>query len=362
MLSKLQKNILKSIIWFNHDLDFVRQMEFQKMKLSEIKVSLIVPLYNVEKYIQQCIDSILVQTHKNIEIILVDDGAPDNSGKIADEYASKDTRIRVVHKKNGGVSSARNAGIDVSTGDYICFADGDDWLEPNYVEYLLSLVADNRAEASVTTDMFTTFYGKPSDNTHVKVCPGHEAAVDILCYNMPIGVYCKMFKRTLLDKGVRFDETLFIGEGFNFNTDAFQRADKVAIGHQRVYHYRRDNEDSAMTKFNIKKIICALKAIECIDDKIVNREPNILKALKFANWHTHCDMLFFIFLGNAEKQHEAIYSKCFRVARKDALIALFVPTSFKEKLRAIITWIYPKTIAYLMKWRRKCHVIKKRRR
>lgn len=149
------------------------------------KISLIVPIYNVEKYLQQCIDSILVQTYKNLEIILVDDGSPDSSGKIADENALKDSRIRVVHKENGGVSSARNVGIEIATGEYICFADGDDWLEPNYVEYLLSLAVENDAEASVTTDMFTTFYEQASRNNKVKVCSGHEAAIDILCYNMP---------------------------------------------------------------------------------------------------------------------------------------------------------------------------------
>ena len=325
------------------------------------KISLIVPIYNVEKYLQQCIDSILVQTHKNLELILVDDGSPDTSGKIADENALRDSRIKVVHKENGGVSSARNAGIEIATGEYICFADGDDWLEPEYVEYLLSLAVENDAEASVTTDMFTTFYEQPSRNNNIKVCSGHEAAIDILCYNMPIGVYCKLFKRTLLNKDVRFDNSLFIGEGFNFNTDAFQRAVRVAIGYRRVYHYRRDNEDSAMTKFNIKKIVCALKAIECIDSKIVDRKKDILNALKFANWHTHCDMLFFVVLGKAEKQYKEIYSQCYDIARRDALVALSVPTSRKEKIRAIVTWIYPKTIAYLMQWRRKYYAIKNRR-
>lgn len=324
-----------------------------------IKVSLIVPIYNVEKYLQQCIDSIINQTYKNLEIILVNDGSPDNSGKIADENAIKDVRIKVVHKTNGGVSSARNAGLNIATGDYICFADGDDWLEPNYVEYLLALILKYKTDISITTDMYTTFYGKPSKNHNIKVCSGHDAAIDILCYNMPIGVYCKMFKRSLLDKGIRFEEKLFIGEGFNFNTDAFQRAQSVVIGHQRVYHYRRDNEDSAMTKFNINKIICALKAIKFIENKIINREKHILNALNFAKWHTHCDMLFFIILGNGVKQHNDIYTECYKIAKNNALIALSVPTSQKEKIRAIITWIYPKTIAYLMKFRRWYHAIKK---
>jgi glycosyltransferase involved in cell wall biosynthesis len=106
-----------------------------------IKVSIIVPVYKAEKYISKCIESLVVQTIKDIEIILVDDGSPDNSGKICDEYSYKDNRIKVVHKVNGGVSSARNNGIKASIGEYILFVDSDDWVENNYVEALLKAKA-----------------------------------------------------------------------------------------------------------------------------------------------------------------------------------------------------------------------------
>ena len=89
------------------------------------KISIIVPIYKVEKYINKCIDSILNQTYKNIEVILVDDGSPDNCGKICDKYLLKDDRIKVIHKENGGLSSARNAGLDIATGDYIGFVDSE---------------------------------------------------------------------------------------------------------------------------------------------------------------------------------------------------------------------------------------------
>lgn len=92
------------------------------------RVSVIVPVYNVEKYLKKCVNSIIHQTYKNLEIILVDDGSPDRSGALCDHLATKDSRIRVIHKKNGGVSSARNAGIEAATGEYICFVDSDDWL------------------------------------------------------------------------------------------------------------------------------------------------------------------------------------------------------------------------------------------
>lgn len=98
-----------------------------------ILVSVIVPVYKVEDYLRKCVDSILVQTYKNLEIILVDDGSPDNCGAICDEYALLDGRVKVIHKENGGLSDARNAGLDVCTGEYIAFVDSDDWVDEDYI-------------------------------------------------------------------------------------------------------------------------------------------------------------------------------------------------------------------------------------
>ena len=108
--------------------------------LNDINVSVIVPVYNVEKYLARCIQSILAQQHTNLEIILVDDGSPDSSGKIIDTFAEKDSRIIPVHKQNGGVSSARNAGLDIASGEYVLFVDADDHIEPEYTDYFLQLL------------------------------------------------------------------------------------------------------------------------------------------------------------------------------------------------------------------------------
>ena len=113
------------------------------------KVSIIVPVYKVEKYLRKCIDSIINQTLKDIEIILVDDGSPDNCGKICDEYAAKDTRIKVIHKENGGLSSARNAGMEVAEGEYIGFVDSDDWIETDYVGELLFCLIQSESDMAI---------------------------------------------------------------------------------------------------------------------------------------------------------------------------------------------------------------------
>ena len=112
-------------------------------------ISVIVPIYKVESYLKKCVDSIINQTMTDLEIILVDDGSPDNCGKICDAYAEQDARIRVIHKENGGVSSARNAGLDICTGDYIGFVDGDDYIAPDMYKILREKITANKASIAI---------------------------------------------------------------------------------------------------------------------------------------------------------------------------------------------------------------------
>lgn len=111
-------------------------------------ISVIVPIYNVEKYLQRCVDSIINQTYRNLEIILVNDGSPDNCPKMCDDYAKKDSRIKVVHKENGGLSDARNVGMEVATGEYISFIDSDDWIELNMIELLYNNLIETDSDIS----------------------------------------------------------------------------------------------------------------------------------------------------------------------------------------------------------------------
>ena len=117
--------------------------------MQDVLVSVIVPVYNVEAYLGRCVDSILAQTYGNLEVILVDDGTKDNCDKLCDAYAAIDTRVRVIHKENGGLSSARNAGIDIARGEYLVFVDSDDWIEPDAVESMLSLALEHQTELVV---------------------------------------------------------------------------------------------------------------------------------------------------------------------------------------------------------------------
>ena len=320
------------------------------------KVSVIVPVYNVDPFLEKCVESILEQTWDFIEIILVDDGSTDNSGLICDKMQQKDSRIKVLHKKNSGVSAARNSGIELASGGFICFVDGDDYVMPDYIEYMLELLIKNKADIALTTQMFGNFDEKQVERDEIKIWNGEDAVEAILCYQVPIGCYCKLFRTKFLSN-IKFIPEIFIGEGFNFNVAAFQKAKKVIAGKRKTYYYRRDNPTSAMTKFSIKKCECGLWAIEVIKQNLTIRSDRILEAWKYANWRTHSDFYDMCVLADVEKEYPEMYRKCLKVTRKDALSALYVPTSKQNKLRAVIMWICPEAIPIAMRVRKlKYHV------
>ncbi|HBO03255.1 MAG TPA: glycosyl transferase family 2 [Eubacterium sp.] len=327
--------------------------EIKDHKFINKKVSVIVPIYNVAPFVAKCIESIMQQSYKNIEIVLVDDGSTDDSGKICDEYEKKDERITVIHKKNAGVSAARNRGIDASTGDYVCFVDGDDYIMQDYVEYLLKLAEDNNTDIALSTKCFTSYDLKQNLDTKEVVYSGERATEAILCYEIPIGVYNKIFTKKFLDNGVRFEENLCIGEGFNFNTAAFQRAEFVAIGRRKIYFYRKDNENSVTTKFNAKKWQNGLYALQMIKKNFVINSVKLDKAWEFAWWRTNTDVYDLLILADAKKEHQEMYSDCRQVMKKYKFSCFGVPTSFMQRARAVVMWICPVMIPLAMKIRKK---------
>lgn len=304
----------------------------------------------MEQFLGKCIESVCKQGYRNLEIILVDDGSTDNSGEICDAFAKKDDRIQVIHKRNAGVSAARNSGIEACTGDYICFVDGDDYVMPDYVSYLLALGITYDADIALTTQMFGNFDEEQNQKDDIKVWTGEDAVEAILCYKVPIGCYCKLFKREILE-ATRFIPEIYIGEGFNFNVDAFQKSNRVVAGKMKIYYYRRDNPTSAMTRFSIKKCECGLQALEVIKNNLKFNSNRIGMAWEFANWRTHSDFYDMFVLADARKEYPDVYRKCLNVTRKKALIALNVPTTKQNKIRAIVMWICPQIIPFTMKLR-----------
>ena len=205
-------------------------------------------------------NSLMNQTYKNIEIILVDDGSPDRSSTIIDDLAKMDQRIYVIHQKNKGVSVARNAGLERSSGDYIMFVDGDDWVDPDYVSYFLGLVKETGTLIGMNKNNYSASRLK---TTEKKYTVEAEKAIEwIYSDEIFVAVWNKIYSRRLLvDNNISFDSSIWYGEGMLFNIQCLQYVDKVSVGEKAVYH-QTYNPNSAMRKFNLKSNLCGIRSLE----------------------------------------------------------------------------------------------------
>lgn len=218
-------------------------------------VSIIVPAYNVEKYIGRCVSSIQKQTYQKIEIIAVDDGSTDNTGNLLDDIQKGDGRVCVIHQNNAGVSTARNAGIDASSGEYLIFVDGDDYLAEDFVEYMLSIARKTGAEFCMSVCSYTKENEKQSQRECIKVLSSEDATALLLSLKVTVGCWNKLFHRNFLVRNkLRFSSDLFYGEGLYFITTAAQLAACVGVGNRKVYYYRRNNISSATSRFNVQNL------------------------------------------------------------------------------------------------------------
>lgn len=236
-------------------------------------ISVIVPIYNIDRYLGICIESIINQTHKNLEIILVDDGSPDRCPEICDLYAKKDNRIKVIHKKNGGLVSARKAGLMVATGDYVGYVDGDDWIGPGFYESLYSLIKACDADmiaAGHTRDLFdksehfinsipSGLYEneKLSELQKTMISFGHFYRPGITTY-----VWNKLFKRSvLIEHQMNVDERITIGEDAAVVYPVIMTCRKIYVTDNCAYHYRQREDSMLKTSSSFNQEIQKLKVL-----------------------------------------------------------------------------------------------------
>lgn len=243
-------------------------------------VSVIVPCYNVDTYVEQCLLSIINQTYSNIEILAVDDGSPDETPAILDRLAAKYPPLKVIHQKNAGVSTARNTGLQQATGEYVMFVDGDDFLAPDAVAYFMDLVRQTGAEFCLSTDCYTKQAETPTLHPTVRTLSPADAVALLLSPRVIVGCWNKIYKRSfLIQHHCKFATDLFYGEGLYFITDVSQLATSIGVGNRKVYFYRRNNEVSATTRFNIEKIYNGITSINRIEADLRVHTPQITTML-----------------------------------------------------------------------------------
>lgn len=305
-------------------------------------VSVIVPVYNVERFLEKLILSIIRQTYKNLEIILIDDGSQDNSGSICDYYAKQDNRIKVVHKENGGVSSARNLGLDICSGEYISFIDGDDWVEPDYIEYLLSVMNFANADMAFSDKIFTTRDRTQNTKDFYEVWDSEKTVALFLYPGIAIGCWNKIYRRKFLcDHDIRF-KMQRSGEGMHFIVTAAQYAKNIGVGHRKIYNYRLNNENSAITKYNLDMGIYALKSINAIDQELILKAPVVLNAVNWHIWKNHGYIQFLIVATDSLNENRDLFNRCRKyMLLKLPSVLIKSKVSLKIKLFMVLQTFFP---------------------
>ncbi len=247
-------------------------------------ISVIVPVYNAEKYLLRCVDSIRHQTYTNLEIILVDDGSPDNCPQMCDEVCGKDARVKVIHKHNAGQGLARNDGLDIATGKYVTFVDSDDWIGPEHVENLYNAIKKHDADASlgnhtrVSADGIKTPRMLPLEEGTYEgeriiselmlplIGADTKTSGDILINS---SVSMNMYRMECISKNnIRFiSERYAVAEDFYFNVDFFHYASKIVYVKEKEYYYFK-NPDSTCEKYNPKRFERTLNYYSVISQRV----------------------------------------------------------------------------------------------
>lgn len=295
----------------------------EKMK----RISIIVPIYGVENYLNECIQSIVKQTISDIEILLVDDGSPDRCGEICEEWAARDERIIAIHKENGGVSSARNSALKKASGEFIAFVDSDDWLAPDYVEKLLNALQNNNADIAMCSS-----WSVGKDNSRpASHLPEKAEIIDASKYSERfltwLGAYSvvwnKMFKRELFDQvcfreNVLFEDMIFMG-------DILQRVQKIAYIPEQLYFYRM-RKSSIINKDRMK----LSKYMQVATQHLVKLYQNDSKLAYLAEKLSYNQLLNYYI--DAPKADCRAWKKQLAISRKRLWMNTYSGFKFKAKL------------------------------
>ena len=314
-------------------------------KLTIPLISVIVPIYNIEKYLKRCVDSILNQSYSNIEIILVDDGSMDDSGVICDDYKKRDYRIKVIHKVNGGLSDARNVGIDIATGEYITCIDSDDFVSTFYLENLLRALQEG--DADISTSWFIDYFEGDSIPEAIQVRKQEIEVLDIESFykkmllqdGVEVCAWGKLYKRDLF-QNIRYP----VGKLYEDIPTIYklvEKAKKIAVIPSVDYYYFQRENSIALAKFSIRKMD-AINHMEQFKEFIAENYPNLKEAAECRYFSTLCNILFQIRDSQFEKQKSLLWNEVkkyrkgvlrYKEGRKKARLAALISYGGYRALR-----------------------------
>lgn len=258
-------------------------------------ISVIVPVYNVEDYLERCVDSLLNQTYHNLELILVDDGSPDCCGKLCDEYACKDGRVKVIHKENGGLSDARNVAIPLAKGDYVSFVDSDDWVSPFYLENLYNAIQKN--DSDIACSWFENVFenksnkAEPINKLQFYECLDQVACLKRMLYQngVEVSACCKLYKKSVIQR-LRYPVGKLY-EDIPVTYEAIKNSNTIAVIENIDYYYFQRAQSIQNETFNVRK----LDAVQHCKDMMLSVKksfPQLEVAAECRYLSTVCNILF----------------------------------------------------------------------
>lgn len=312
-------------------------------------ISVIVPCYNVEQYLAKCVDSILSQTYKNLEILLVDDGSPDKCGEMCDEYAQIDTRVFVIHKENGGLSDARNVAIDIAKGEYITFIDSDDYVSVDYIELLYRLIVDNNAQMSVSGFLAYKEFTTPEliDEPIKTIVFGRYEAMNTMFYQRDFdnSAWAKMYHRSLFETGIRYPRG-WIYEDLATTYKLMHHCKCVAFTNYKNYFYLLREKSIEGAPFKMIKFDCCKNVVQqLIEDKKM-MPSDVQKAM-------NCRIVSFVFhvLLEIPKSELNLREQLFTIIKQYRYSVLFDHFAHnKAKFASLLSFISLSTVDVLSDW------------
>lgn len=303
-------------------------------------VTIIVPIYNNEKHIKKCLDSLLSQTYKFLEIVLVDDGSTDSSLKICNQYMKKDDRVIVVQKQNEGVASARNEGIKIAKGNFLVFVDSDDYIENNMIESLLDMVNRKDSDLGICNYFYNNVTKLKEDISKEEI---YRLILDKRYFRG--FVWNKIYKTEIIKKyNIRFDNDIFIGEDYLFNCKYIEKCNKISYTNQKLYHYVC-NYESVLHKALDKKHLTIIKAYDKIVKIYKDVTPKNLKYLYISYIKICCNIIYRNTLIKEKLDIKSIYIK-----RKE-IMSIIMKTDIKlfKKVEVLIYYLFPVLIGKMRK-------------
>ena len=303
-------------------------------------ISIVIPVYKVEKYLEKCVESVINQTYKNLEILLVNDGSPDNCPKICDEYAQKDNRIKVIHKENGGLSDARNAGIDVATGKYITFIDSDDYISNDYVEYMYNLAKKHNAQIATCEFEIVYLEDELKNNSEyiedIEVLTPRDFFYNMLFAKRSDVTACaklyeiELFKEIRYPKGVVYEDTATTYK-------LIEKCNKIATGNKKCYFYfTRPNSISKMCGFN-KNEIDYIKNTDEMLKYLQNKYPDLEQAIDRFDLYANFRILRLLLFTKPrnKKMEKEIFRK---IKNKRMKVLKYKDTPKRDKMAIVLSF------------------------